>query len=231
MKHIDEIYTKRPFYGSRRIRDALVDDYRTTIARDHVRRLMRVMGLEAVYPKKNTSKPHPEHLKYPYLLRYLRLVRPDQVWGTDITYVRLEDGWAYLTAILDWYSRYILAWRLSPTLTVDFCLETLEAALLTSIPEIHNSDQGVQYTSQDYTDILKDHEIQISMDGRGRCFDNIFTERLWRTVKYEDIYLKSYRNLAEAQQGLTEYFDFYNNERRHQSLDRMTPADVYFNSK
>jgi len=228
---IDEVYTRRPFYGSRRMKDALADDHTIHIGRHRTRRLMRLMGLEAIYPKKRpkTSESEPSHKKYPYLLRNLSITHPNHVWGTDITYLRLEDGWAYLVAIMDWYSRYVVAWRVSPTLESDFCIAALNATPQENIPEIFNSDQGTQFTDNDFTKILLAREIKISMDGRGRCMDNIFTERLWRTVKYENVFLKSYRNIAEAENGLAEYFLFYNTERRHQSLDRRTPADVHFN--
>ena len=228
---IDEVYTRRPFYGSRRMKDALADDHAIHIGRHRTRRLMRLMGLEAIYPKKKpkTSESEPSHRKYPYLLRNLAITHPNHVWGTDITYLRLEDGWAYLVAIMDWYSRYVVAWRVSLTLESDFCLAALNAALQKNIPEIFNSDQGTQFTDGDFTKILSERNIKISMDGRGRCMDNVFTERLWRTIKYENVYLKSYRNIAEAERGLAEYFLFYNTERRHQSLDRRTPEDVYFN--
>lgn len=231
MNCIDEIYTNYPFYGSRRMKDELTDSYQIAVCRERVQRLMRHMGLEAVYPKKswNTSKSEPTHQKYPYLLKGLPIAFPSQVWGTDITYVKLEHGFCYLAVIIDWFSRYVIAWELSETLDSQFCIEALERALAIAIPNIHNSDQGSQFTSNDYTDILKAYEIRISMDGRGRCFDNIFTERLWRSVKYEDIYLKSYRTMRETRQGLTDYFQFYNTKRRHQSLNRQTPADVYFN--
>ena len=230
---IDELYTKYPFYGSRRMKGALSDDYAIKIGRHQTRRLMRLMGLEAIYPRKKpqTSISESAHKKYPYLLRGLPIVRPNQVWGTDITYLRLEEGWAYLVAILDWYSRYVIAWEVSPTLESDFCITALNTALQKESPEIFNSDQGVQFTSHDFTKILSEHEIKISMDGRGRCMDNIFTERLWRTVKYENVYLKSYRNIHEAKAGLSEYFQFYNHKRRHQSLDNQTPADVYLNQR
>jgi putative transposase len=230
MRLIDEIFTKCPFYGSRRIKHAL-EDQNIFICREHVQRLMKIMGLEAIYPKrrKNTSGANVEHKKYPYLLNDLVIKQPNHVWGTDITYIRLEEGWAYLSAILDWFSRYVVSFELSSTLETNFCVEALNHALKQSRPDIHNSDQGVQYTSKDYTDILKANSIRISMDGRGRCMDNIFTERLWRTVKYENVYLKSYRNIHEAQRGLTEYFHFYNTERKHQSLDYRTPKDIYFN--
>ena len=226
MHAIDRIFTKRPFYGSRRMRRDLPDEG-ICICREHVQRLMRVMGLETIYPKKRTTMPHPEHKRYPYLLRGLAPAYPNHIWGTDITYVRLESGWADLTAFLDWFSRYVIAWELSLSLNADFCITALERALAMATPDIHNSDQGCQFTDQTYTDILDGRNIRISMDGRGRCMDNIFTERLWRTVKYEDIFLRSYRTIDEARQGLTDYFHFYNTERKHQSLDYRTPADVY----
>jgi putative transposase len=231
MRAIDAIYTKRPYYGSRRITDAL-EDHEIFICREHVQRLMRAMGLEAVYPKKrrNTSVSDNTHQKYPYLLTNVPIAYPNHVWGTDITYVRLEEGFCYLVAFLDWFSRYVVAWELSPSLESVFCQSALRSALATAVPEIHNSDQGTQFTSTEYTDILAEHGIHISMDGRGRCMDNIFTERLWRTVKYEDIFLKSYHTIDEARDGLTEYFCFYNTERKHSSLNKRTPADVYFNS-
>lgn len=227
---IDEVYTRRPFYGSRRIQDALADNHAIHIGRHRIQRLMRLMGLEAIYPKNKpkTSESEPSHKKYPYLLRNLAITHPNHVWGTDITYLRLEEGWAYLVAILDWYSRYVVSWRVSRTLESDFCIAALHHALQGNVPEIFNSDQGTQFTDHNFTDILLARDINISMDGRGRYLDNIFTERLWRTVKYEDVYLKSYRDIAEAEQGLAEYFLFYNTERRHQSLGRRTPADVYF---
>jgi putative transposase len=230
---IDEIYTRWPFYGSRRIKDALSDYYTIRIGRHQVRRLMRLMGLEAIYPRKKpkTSTGNPSHKKYPYLLRGLAIDHPNHVWGTDITYIRLENGWAYLVAIIDWYSRYVVAWDISPTLESDFCVRALNRALKDSAPEIFNSDQGTQFTSSDYTGVLAAVGIRISMDGRGRCMDNIFTERLWRTVKYENVYLKSYRTIAEARQGLSEYFHFYNTVRRHQSLDNRRPAEVYFSNQ
>lgn len=232
MNAIDEIYTKRPYFGSRRIKDDL-EDHNIFICREHVQRLMHEMGLEAIYPKRrrNTSISDNTHRKYPYLLTNVPITHPNHVWGTDITYVRLEEGFCYLIAFLDWFSRYVVAWELAPSLESMFCKSALRSALATAIPEIHNSDQGTQYTSTEYTDILTEHNIHISMDGRGRCMDNIFTERLWRTVKYEDIFLNSYRTIEEARDGLTEYFHFYNTERKHSSLNKRTPADAYFNSK
>jgi putative transposase len=231
MNAIDKIYTKHPFYGSRRMRDELQESYGISCCRERVQRLMRIMGLEAVYPKKSfkTSISDDSHQKYPYLLKDVIICCPNHVWGTDITYVKLEHGFCYLYAIIDWYSRYVLAWEVSETIDTAFCSEALNRALTMAIPDIHNSDQGSQFTSNEYTDILKFHEIHISMDGRGRCFDNIFTERLWRTVKYEDMYLKSYQTMRELRAGLTKYFEFYNTKRRHQSLNRQTPEQVYFN--
>lgn len=229
MQFIDEIYTERPFYGSRRIQRDLKDDYCLPICREHVQRLMRLMGIEAIYPKKRTTIPDNQSRLYPYLLRNLPIIRPNQVWGTDITFIRLLKGFCYLVAILDWHSRYVLAWKLSATMEVSFCLETLSQALKLAVPEIHNSDQGSQFTSQEYISLLNAHpQIQISMDGRGRCMDNIFTERLWRTVKYEDVYLKNYQTITEVESGLNNYFSFYNTRRKHQSLNYKTPYEAYF---
>ena len=231
MNAIDEIYTNRPFYGSRRVRHELKDEHGISIGRHHIRRLMMPMGLEAVYPKRyvNTSISDISHRKYPYLLNGIVPSRPNQIWGTDITYVRLEHGWAYLTALMDWFSRYVLAWELSPTLETSFCVAALQRALEAGTPIFHNSDHGVQFTDRNYTALLEEQNIRISMDGRGRCMDNIFTERLWRTVKYENIYLKSYQTIDEAREGLIEYFQFYNTKRRHQSLQDRTPEHVFFN--
>lgn len=231
MHAIDELFTERPIHGTRKLRVYLRDDYGFTgLGRDRIRRLLHEMGLEAVYPKKRiaTSIPDVRHKKYPYLLRGLPIIRPNQVWGTDITYVRLERGWAYLVALLDWFSRYVVSWELSPNMESDFCITSLNRALAVTVPEIHNSDQGSQFTNYEYTGILETHSIYISMDGRGRYLDNIFTERLWRTVKREDIYLRSYRDIKEAREGLTEYFTFYNRKRKHQSLEYKTPAEIYF---
>ena len=229
MSLIDKIYTDYPFYGSRRIRYELGQTYKILIARDHVRRLFQVMGIEAIYPKSkpNTSEPHPNHRTYPYLLKGLPIIRPNQIWGTDITYVKLENGWAYLVAFIDWFSRYVVAWELSPTLEIGFCLTALERALKIATPGISNSDQGSHFTSTQFLELLLQKNVQISMDGRGRCMDNIFTERLWRTVKYENIFLKSYRTIGEANLGLTEYFQFYNTKRPHQALNYRTPAELY----
>lgn len=231
MNSIDKIYTAKPFYGSRRIKNDLKDYYDIRICREQVQRLMRLMGIEAIYPKKkfNLSQNRTLHKIYSYLLKDYPITEPNQVWGTDITYIRLEKGWAYLTAILDWHSRYVISWEISETMESDFCIANLQNALEIALPEIHNSDQGVQFTDKKYTGILENHKVQISMDGRGRCMDNIFTERLWRTVKYENVFLKSYHSAIDARAGLKDYFKFYNTERRHMSLDNRTPEFVYRN--
>jgi len=229
MNLVDKTFTKYPFYGSRRITDELQQVYHEQVNRKRIQNLMRTMGLETVYPKAKfgLSDPNNQHKKYPYLLKNLPITSPNQVWGTDITYIRLLKGFCYLVAIIDWYSRYVVAWTLSETLEINFCLENLKKALSVNIPIIHNSDQGSHFTSPQYTDLFTNTNVQISMDGRGRCMDNIFTERLWRTVKYEDIYIHDYRNFYEAKFGINKYFNFYNNERRHQALDYRTPAKLY----
>jgi putative transposase len=231
MDMIDRIYTDYPFYGSRRIRNELKDRFQEYTGRDRIRRLMREMGIEAIYPKPKTSIAHPKHKKYPYLLGGVTASFPNHIWGTDITYIRLEEGFAYLVALIDWYSRYVISWELSLSMETEFCLTALDRALQSAIPAIHNSDQGVQFTDKDYVALLLEKEIAVSMDGRGRCMDNIFTERLWRTVKYENVYLRSYRNIAEAREGLSEYFPFYNGKRRHQSLEYRTPEELYFDNR
>jgi putative transposase len=217
---------KWPFYGSRRMTTALKrEGY--PVNRKRVQRLMRLMGIQAIYPKPRLSMSHQDHKIYPYLLRDISIDRPGQVWCADITYLPLHYGFVYLVAILDWYSRYVLAWRLSNTLDTIFCLEALDEALKIRHPEIFNSDQGCQFTSMAFTDRLKEAGIKISMDGRGRVFDNIFIERLWRSLKYEDVYLKDYQTVMELNAGLDDYFRFYNYERPHQSLENKTPAMVY----
>jgi len=230
MNAIDKIYTNCPFYGHRRMKPELKDEYGIEIGKKKIIALMKKMGLAAVYPQKkiSLSDPNKDHRKFPYLLRNTPILHPNHVWGTDLTYIRLKGGFAYLAAILDWFSRYVISWKLSPTLENDFCVQTLEEALKINIPDIHNSDRGVQYTSLDYVNVLQNRKIQISMDGRGRCMDNILTERLWRSVKYENVYLNDYLNFSEAEAGLRDYFKFYNEKRRHQSLDYKTPAAVYF---
>jgi putative transposase len=227
MRAIDIEFTKYPFYGSRRMKVILQRDYDIAIGREHVIRLMRLMGLEALYPKQNTSKSDHLHRVYPYLLATLTAEYPNHIWGTDITYIRLKQGFCYLVAIIDWYSRYVVHWELSTTLEIPFCLENITNALAIAIPHIHNSDQGSHFTSPQYTDILTAKGIAISMDGRGRCMDNIFTERLWRSLKYECVYLNEFTTIAEAHVAITNYVTFYNTLRPHQSLDYKTPASIY----
>jgi putative transposase len=225
-RRIDEIYTAHPFYGSRKITVVLRKEL--TINRKAVQRHMREMGLAAICPGPNLSRRAAEHLVFPYLLRGLVLTGPNQVWGTDITYVPLRGGWLYLVAVLDWYSRYVLSWALSDSLEMPFVVDTLQGALRQATPSICNSDQGSHFTSPQYTELLRAHAVQISMDGKGRALDNIFTERLWRSVKYEEVYLHDYAHPREARQGLGRYFPFYNHERPHQALKYRTPAEVYF---
>ena len=227
MELIDKQYTLTPFYGSRKMAVFLRRSGHG-VNRKRVQGLMRAMGLEAIYPKPNLSKAHPEHKIYPYLLRDLRIERPNQVWAADITYIRLYRGFLYLVAIMDWVSRYVVSWELSTSLEVDFCLLALERGLGVGCPEIFNTDQGSQFTSASFTNRLQEQDIRISMDGRGRVFDNIFTERLWRSLKYEEVYLKEYRSVSEAKEGIGRYLVFYNEERFHQSLNYQTPAEVYF---
>lgn len=224
---IDAEYTRHPFYGSRRMTIYLRDlGYR--VNRKRVQRLMRTLGLAGMAPGPNSSRPHPRHPVYPYLLRGVEIDRPDQVWSADITYVRLPRGFVYLVAVIDWYSRKVLAWRVSNTLDSGFCVDCLEQALrVYGAPEIFNSDQGCQFTAEAFTGKLTEYGIAISMDGRGRALDNIFVERLWRSVKHEDVYLRGYAGLPELLVGLTCYFEFYNTERKHQSLGYLTPDQVY----
>lgn len=227
MNRVDEIFTEYPFYGSRRIQEALEREG-IWVGRERVQRCMREMGLRAIYPKRSLSKRHPGHKIYPYLLRDKEISRPNEVWATDITYLRIKRGFVYLTAILDWYSRYVLSWRISNTMEVTFCVEALEEALEKGRPEIFNSDQGSQFTSDEFTGVLLSKGIAISMDGRGRAFDNIFTERLWRSVKYGEVYLKEYQACSEAREGLEKYFTFYNIRRYYQSLEYKIPYEVHF---
>lgn len=226
-KHrIDEIYTKYPFYGSRRITAVLRREM--VICRETVQRHMREMGIAGICPGPKLSKPGPEHKVYPYLLRNLVIDHPNQVWGIDITYIRLHAGWMYLVAVLDWFSRYVVGWELDQTLEISFVLEAVNRALEQATPEIWNSDQGSHFTSPQYLDRLLGAGVQVSMDGRGRAMDNIFTERLWRSVKYEEVYMYDYANPRDARLGLDRYFNFYNFERPHQSLGYQTPAQVFF---
>jgi putative transposase len=227
LRLLDEEYTRHPFYGSRRMKKYL-ESCGHTVNRKKVQRLMQQLGLAGMSPGPNTSKPHPQHKIYPYLLRGVDIIRPNQVWSTDITYIRLPRGFVYLVAIIDWYSRKVLSWRLSNTMDAGFCVDCLEDAIKTyGKPEIFNSDQGSQFTSDAFTGILITNGISISMDGRGRALDNIFVERLWRTVKYEEVYLKQHGTIQDLLLGLTQYFQFYNQERWHQSLNYKTPDEVY----
>jgi putative transposase len=226
MRLIDEEYTAHPFYGSRKVTRWLRDQGEA-VNRKRVQRLMRLMGLEAIYPKPRLSLGGRGHRIFPYLLRNVRIERPDQVWSADITYIPLGTGFMYLAATIDWYSRYVLAWRLSNTLDGAFCLEMLEEVLNRGRPEVFNTDQGVQFTAEAWTKRLVSAGVAVSMDGRGRCLDNVFVERLWRSVKYEDVYLWGYETVPQLEAGLARYFPFYNRERMHQSLAYRTPAAVY----
>jgi len=227
MRRIDAIYLEKPFYGRRRMTVALQWEGHE-VNHKRVQRLMRLMGLEGMAPGPHTSRPRPEHVVYPYLLRGLEVVRPDHVWAADITYVPLAHGWAYLVAIIDWFSRAVLAWRLSNTLCTEFCVEALQEALRHhGPPSIFNTDQGAQFTDGDFLAVLKERQVKISMDGKGRCLDNIFVERLWRSLKYEEVYLKAYGDVQEARQGIERWLRFYNLERPHQALGYQTPMQVY----
>ena len=228
MRRIDRHFTEHPVYGSRRIQVALAREG-TPVGRRRVRRLMRKLGLWAVGPRRNTSRPHPAHTVYPYLLRGLKIERANHVWATDITYLPMAKGFLYLVAILDWATRRVLAWRLSNTLTTDFCVAALEEAIARyGTPEIFNTDQGCQFTSEHFTSVLRHHSIRISMDGRGRCHDNIFVERLWWTVKHEWVYLRPAANGIEQKKSLAAFFDWYNRRRPHQALGWRTPDEAYF---
>ena len=229
MRLIDEEYTRHPFYGSRKMKKYLRNlGYK--VSRKRVQRLMRLMGLESIAPRKRTTIREKAHKIYPYLLRGLEINYSNQVWCSDLTYIRLRGGFVYLTVVMDWYSRYVLSWEISVTMDDDFCVSASERALrLNGKPDIFNTDQGSQYTGHAFTGVLKDHGVRISMDGKGRAMDNIMVERLWRTVKYEDIYIKDYETVEDLKKGLRNYFWFYNNERPHQSLGDKTPAEVYYN--
>lgn len=227
MRLIDEQYTRAPFFGSRRMTAWLREEKELSVNRKRVSRLMEVMGLDAVYPRPKLSQPGEGHRIYPYLLRDVNVERVNQVWSTDITYIRMAQGFCYLVAVMDWHSRFVLSWALSLTMELDFCMEALSQALRRARPEIFNSDQGSQFTSEKFTGELKTRGVTISMDGRGRCFDNIFIERLWRSLKYEEVYLKDYQMVKEARLGIERWFQFYNYERPHQSLAYRTPAAIY----
>jgi putative transposase len=227
MNLIDEQFTRTPFYGVPKM-TAWLRAVGHSVNHKRIRRLMRLMGLEAIYPKPRTSANGPDHKIYPYLLKGVKVDRPDQAWVSDITYIRLAHGFVYLVVVMDWHSRYILSWELSITLEKGFCLEALKNALWISKPEIFNSDQGAQFTSEEFTGLLEEADVRISMDGRGRLYDNIFVERLWRTIKYEEVYLHDYRTVDEARQKLAVYIHFYNTERLHETLGYRTPHGVYF---
>jgi putative transposase len=226
MRLLDEQYTRTPFYGARKMVTYLQTQGHF-VERKRVRRLMQLMGLEAIYPKPRLSLPGATEHRYPYLLRGVNIERCNHVWSCDITYIRLQRGFIYLIAVIDWFSRYVLAWETSITLDTNFCLEALDRALRVATPEIFNSDQGVQFTSHEFINRLKAADIRISWDGRGRALDNIFVERLWRSVKYEEVYIKDYQSVPEAISNLRDYFTFYNQQRFHQALDYQTPAQVY----
>jgi len=229
MTRIDRIHTSQPFRGSRRIVDALADQGQL-VNRKRVRRLMRLMGIQAIHPGPKTSQPHPQHKIYPYLLRSLNIDQANQVWASDITYLPMEKGFIYLTVIMDWYSRKVLSWRLSNSMDSSFCVDALEEAIHRyGKPGIFNTDQGSQFTSDAFIDVLKDNDIGISMDGKGAWRDNVFVERLWRSVKYEEVYLNAYESMADARQSLKKYFEFYNQNRKHQTL-KATPDQVYYES-
>lgn len=230
MRLIDEIHLKHPYMGSRSIRDQL-QDLGHMVGRQHINTLMKKMGIAAMYRKPRLSKPHPDHKVYPYLLSNLEISRANHVWAADITYIPMARGFCYLVAIMDWASRKVMAWRLSNTLDAAFCVEALKEAIARyGTPGIFNTDQGSQFTSDKFLEILESHGIDISMDGKGRWMDNVFIERLWWSVKYQDVYLKAYSSIAEVRKGLGDYFEFYNTKRRHQSLDRRTPDDVYWST-
>ena len=228
MRLIDEQFTRTPFYGVPKM-TAWLRRQGHHVNPKRIRRLMRLLGLEAIYPKPKLSRPNLQHKVYPYLLRNVHIGRVNQVWSTDITFVRLFHGFIYLTVVMDWLSRYVLSWSISNSLEIEFCIDALERALHQGTPEIFNTDQGAQFTSPRFIKILLNKEIAISMDGRGRVLDNIFVERLWRSVKYEEVYLHDYQSVAEARQGIKRYFQLYNYERPHQSLNYKTPAEVFFN--
>ena len=229
MKLIDTLHLQYPFYGARRLRDALFDEHEIVVNRKRVQRLMQLMNIRAVYPgNKGTSKPNKAHRIYPYLLRNIEINRSNQVWCTDITYLPMARGFAYLVAIMDWHFRKVLSWRVSNVMDTDFCIEALNEAIdRYGAPEIFNSDQGAQFTSNAFTDLLKQHDIRISMDGKGRWVDNVFIERLWRSVKYEEVYLHAYDSLTDARKGMKKYFQFYNSKRKHQTL-KAKPDERYY---
>lgn len=226
MREIDAIHTEKPFYGTRKLcKEMQKKGY--SIGRKRMTRLLKKLGIKITYPKPKTSISNAQHKKYPYLLKNMKINKPNQVWATDITYIKLSKGWIYLVAIIDWHSRYVISWEIATSLDSTFCIRALESALRKSRPEIFNSDQGVQFTSKNYTNILESNGVQISMDGKGSYYDNIFVERLWRTIKYEEVYLKAYGSVKEAYDSIKKFIHFYNHERFHQALDYKTPSEVY----
>lgn len=230
MRRIDELHLEHPFAGARMLRDLLHQEG-MTVGRKHVATLMKRMGIEALYRKPNTSRRHPRHTVYPYLLRNLAVTQANQVWAMDITYIPMARGFVYLAAVMDWYSRRVLSWRVSISMETDFCIEAVEEAMARyGTPEIFNTDQGSQFTSSTFTGLLQSHGIRISMDGKGCWRDNVFVERLWKSVKYEEVYLHAYESVSQAKAGIGRYFAFYNTRRPHSSLDRLTPDQVYFNA-
>jgi len=228
MKLIDQIFTDHPYFGARRIREWLRREHDKRVNRKRVRRLMKLMGLETIYRRPRTSQPEPGHKIYPYLLRDLDITRPNQVFASDITYIPMAKGFLYLVAVIDWSSRYILSWRLSNTMDNDFCVDALKESLSLATPEIFNTDQGSQFTSEDFVDTVLATGAKVSMDGRGRWMDNVFVERFWRSLKYEEVYLRSYETIKEARESIGRWIDFYNNSRPHQALNYSTPAEIYF---
>ena len=228
MNRADKIHIDFPEYGTRTMAAELTRQVGFSIGRKRAGTIMKIIGIEAIYPKPNLSKANMDHLKYPYLLKGVEIMRPNHVWSADITYIRMKSGFLYLVAYMDWYSRYILSWRLSNTMETDFCIEAAFEALKQAVPDIFNSDQGVQFTDKDLTNIWQEKNIQISMDHKGRCFDNIFIERFWRTLKYNEVYLKDYQNYREAYLSIAAYMDKYNNRRLHKALGYKTPAEIYF---
>lgn len=229
MRLIDQCYLELPFYGTRRIRDWLLDKHQLVVNRKRIQRLRHTMAIETLYPKRNLSLANQKHKVYPYLLKGLQIDRANQVWATDITYIPMARGFVYLVAVVDWYSRRVLSWRVSTTLDTEFCVDALDEAIENhGCPEIFNTDQGCQFTSVDFTSVLKKNHIKISMDGKGRWVDNVIVERLWRSLKYEEVYLKAYDSPAQARVEIGKYFEFYNSERRHQSLDKRTPDELYY---
>ncbi len=227
LRTVDEVYTRYPFFGTRQMASYLKGHGHEWVKRHHTRWTYERLGLQSVAPGPHTSKPHPEHKIYPYLLRDIVITAPNQVWSTDITYIRLKHGFVYLVAIIDWYSRFVLDWELSINMEADFCVDTLKRTLRSATCEIFNTDQGAQFTSNEFTGVLKSHEIKISMDGKGRALDNIFVERLWRSVKYECIYLYEWLSVRDVRNALRDYFDFYNHERPHQGLNGETPSSIH----